>query len=56
MTLFSGYNTKGAAWMLGVSVSTIKRMVYHGQLKPIVSGPKFYLFSAADLKAARNRK
>jgi hypothetical protein len=35
MPLIWGIDTKGAAWVLGVSVSTIKRMVYRGELKPI---------------------
>jgi len=33
MPLVIGYSTKGAAWVLGVSVSTIKRMVYRGWIR-----------------------
>ena len=53
MPLVIGYGTKGAAWLLGVSVSTIKRMVYRGELKPIRTAP--YLFKCSDIERLRNR-
>ena len=56
MPLVIGYGTKGAAWMLGVSVSTIKRMVYRGELKPINLEGTPYLFKCSDIERLRNRE
>ncbi len=49
MPLIVGYGTKGAAWILGVSVSTIKRMVYRGELKSISLGtPRLFKFADVE--------
>jgi excisionase family DNA binding protein len=56
MPLVIGYGTKGAAWMLGVSVSTIKRMVYRGELKPINLEGTPYLFKCSDVEALRRSR
>jgi excisionase family DNA binding protein len=56
MPLVIRYGTKGAAWALGVSVSTIKRMVYRGELKPINLAGTPYLFECSDVEALKRNR
>jgi hypothetical protein len=56
MQLIVGYGTKGAGWVLGVSTSTIKRMVYRGELKPINLAETPYLFKCSDVKALKRNR